>query len=95
MALLYRARIAEQQKETALREKQRRLAPLGAKKKETDNSGQMETKLGKSFEFANTGFFRYSATTLRNERAWHCFAACRFLVFDDFKGSFDAFLEVT
>ena len=24
----------------------------------------------------------------------HCFAACRFLVFNDFNGSFDAFIEV-
>lgn len=39
------------------------------KDKDTDKE-ESTVKFGKAFEFANTGFFRYSAHTLRNERAW-------------------------
>ena len=39
-------------------------------KKEKEEGEDCAVKFGKAFEFANTGFFRYSAHTLRNERAW-------------------------
>ena len=38
--------------------------------KDKDKDKESAVKFGKAFEFANTGFFRYSAHTLRNERAW-------------------------
>ena len=47
--------------------------PLKEKDKEEKKKEEGEdsaVKFGKAFEFANTGFFRYSAHTLRNERAW-------------------------
>jgi len=91
--LLERARKAEQHRELMLRQKRLKLGPA---KKEVGEVSEATEQLhwGRSFEFANTGFFRHSAHSLRNEQAWHCFAACRFLVFNDFAGSFDAFLEV-
>ena len=49
--------------------------PLKDKEKDKDKEKKevgedSAVKFGKAFEFANTGFFRYSAHTLRNERAW-------------------------
>jgi hypothetical protein len=48
---------------------------------------------GKLFEFASIGFFRYSAQTIDTSKAWESYAACRFLVFNDFNGAFAAYLE--
>jgi len=87
--LLERARKAEQQILRQKRQKHRQQVH----KKEEDSDSNEQQLWGRSFEFANTGFFRHSAHSLRNELAWHCFAACRFLVFNDFPSSFDAFLE--
>jgi hypothetical protein len=98
--LLERARKAEEQRAAAQRE--RRLQQLrgaaaltlsAASKAKAASAELAESRPGRSFEFSNTGFFRHAAHTLRNELAWHCYAACRFLVFQDFQGSFDAFLE--
>ena len=48
---------------------------------------------GKIFRVSDVGFFKYQSMRHHNSLAAHNFAASRFLVFDDFIGSFDAFLE--
>ena len=48
---------------------------------------------GKVFDFANVGFFLYSAKNKDNSESWQNYAVCRFLIYNDFKGSFDAFLN--
>lgn len=48
---------------------------------------------GKVFDFANVGFFLYSAKNRNTCESWQNYAVCRFLVYNDFKGSFDAFLN--
>lgn len=50
-------------------------------------------RYGKVFELANTGFFRYAANFYQNGMAWMCYAVCRFLVYEDFPQSFDAFMN--
>ena len=47
---------------------------------------------GKVFEFASLGFFKFAATSKDNCVAWHNYAACRFLIYNDFMTSFDSFL---
>jgi ankyrin repeat protein len=51
-----------------------------------------EYRYGKVFDLANTGFFKYAANTINNGLAWMSFAICRFIVYDDFPASFDAFM---
>lgn len=48
---------------------------------------------GKIFDLAHVGFFRYMANIKQNGHAWHNYALCRFLVYNDFNGAFDAFLS--
>lgn len=48
---------------------------------------------GRCFDLAHVGFFQYTASTINNASAWEALAICRFLVYNDFKASFDAFLE--
>jgi ankyrin repeat protein len=48
---------------------------------------------GKVFKLADVGFFKYTASRNQTSMAWHNYAACRFLVYDDFPGSFDAFMN--
>lgn len=48
---------------------------------------------GKCFELADAGFFRHHAMVSRNAFGWQSYALCRFLVFNDFIGSFGAYLE--
>ena len=48
---------------------------------------------GNVFRIADVGFFKYQAMRQRNSLSAHNFAASRFLVFDDFMGSFDSFME--
>lgn len=58
-----------------------------------DEEGQATSHYGRCFDLAHVGFFRYTATTVNNAMAWEGLAICRFLVYNDFKTSFDAFLE--
>jgi hypothetical protein len=48
---------------------------------------------GKVMDLANIGFFRKYATELETSASWHNYAICRFLIYNDFATSFDAFLE--
>jgi hypothetical protein len=48
---------------------------------------------GRCYDLAKVGFFRYAARTINNSYGWECFAICQFVVYKDFLGSFDAFME--
>lgn len=88
MILLDRARIAEQQLNAIKRKK------LGAVEQTHSGSSDDATfRFGKSYDLANTGFFRHLAVQSHNSFGWEAFAICRFLVYRDFPGSFDAFME--
>ena len=83
--LLNRARKAEEVREQQLRQ---------AKGEEPSQAILNGTYVhGKVYNLANIGFFRKFANEKKNADAWHSYAACRFLVYGDFAGSFDAFLE--
>lgn len=47
---------------------------------------------GKIFRQADVGFFRYKAMSSNTALAAHNYAASRYLIFNDFLGSFDSFL---
>ena len=85
LGLLERGRVAEETREVQLR-KAKGQAESQAIAKGTFRHGQV-------FELANIGFFRNYATEHETEASWHNYALCRFLVFNDFATSFDAFLE--
>ena len=84
LELLERGRKAEETREMQLR-RAKGLEESQAIAKGTFRHGQI-------FELANIGFFRHYATEHENEAAWHNYALCRFLIFNDFSTSFDAFL---
>eukprot|EP00605_Chrysophyceae_sp_TOSAG23-4_P002242 GSChrysophyteH1.ASY1.ANO1.2486.1 assembled CDS len=84
-ALLSRARIAEE-----VREQQMRNA-RGEEPSQAILNGTY--RHGKIYDLANIGFFRKYANDSFNERGWHNYAACRFLIYNDFPTSFDSFLE--
>jgi hypothetical protein len=48
---------------------------------------------GRVYKYAADGFFKETALRKNNKESWENFAACRFLVFNDFLGSFDGYLE--
>lgn len=84
LELLERGRRAEETREKQLR-RAKGMEESQAIAKGTFRHGQI-------FELANIGFFRHYATEHENEAAWHNYALCRFLIFNDFSTSFDAFL---
>jgi len=47
---------------------------------------------GNIFHLADRGFYRHSAHTGFCREGWHNYAACRFLVYDDYAGALEAFL---
>lgn len=67
------------------------------KKKKKSTTGAPAVKAiypyGRVFDLAAVGFFQYTAGTLDNAMACESLALCRFLVYNDFRGSFDAFLR--
>ena len=84
LELLERGRRAEEMRETLLRRAQGR--------EESQAIAKGTFRHGQIFELANIGFFRHYATEHENEGSWHNYALCRFLIFNDFPASFDAFL---
>jgi len=83
--LLHRARIAEE-----VREQQYRAAHGEEPSQAIQNGTYVH---GKVYALANIGFYRKFANEKANSIGWHLYATCRFLVYGDFAGSFDAFLE--
>jgi len=83
--LLHRARVAEE-----VREQQYRAAHGEEPSQAIQNGTYVH---GKVYYLANIGFFRKFANEKANSMGWHLYAACRFLIYGDFAGSFDAFLE--
>lgn len=49
--------------------------------------------VGKTFDLAHVGFFRYTAVLHSNHFGYELLAICRFLVYDDFSLSFKYFME--
>jgi hypothetical protein len=84
LSLLERGRLAEETREVQLRKAK------GQEKSQAIENGTF--RHGAVFELANIGFFRHYSTEHENECAWHNYALCRFLIFNDFASSFDAFL---
>jgi hypothetical protein len=84
-ALLTRARVAEE-----VREQQMRHA-RGEEPSQAILNGTY--RHGKIYDLANIGFFRKYANEKHNEPGWHNYATCRFLIYNDFPTSFDAYLE--
>ena len=58
-----------------------------------DNYGKAVFRYGRSYEKARVGFFCHSSTTINNANAWHQYAVCMFLVFNNFEISFEAFVR--
>jgi hypothetical protein len=52
-----------------------------------------EIRYGKIFDLANVGFFKYAASLHKNAAGWHAYAVCRWLIYQDFNGSFDGFMS--
>lgn len=61
-------------------------------KSKSNTPKEDQYRYGKCFELANTGFFRFAAHTINNGIAWCNFAVCRYVVYNDFPSSFDAFM---
>ena len=85
LVFLERARKAEE-----VQEQQRRHAKGEERSQAIDNGTYRH---GKIFDLANIGFFRKYASELETEASHHNYAICRFLIYNDFATSFDAFLE--
>ena len=85
LVMLDRARKAEEVNEQYARQAR------GEERSQAIDNGTY--RHGKIFDLANIGFFRKYASELETEAAWHNYAICRFLIYNDFATSFDAFLE--
>lgn len=85
LALMFRARKAEEVREENFRISRGELEPQAI------SEGAFIH--GNIFTIADIGFFGHQATKQYNSFAAHNFAACRFLVYNDFIGSFNSFLE--
>ena len=48
---------------------------------------------GKVFELARLGFYKHGAHTHPDAFSWHNYAACLFLIYNDFNSSFDSWLN--
>lgn len=83
MLLLERARVAEKELDAIKRRK------LGGAENAVDGS----FRFGKSYDLANTGFFKHLAVQSHNSFGWEAYAICRFLVYRDFNSSFDGFMD--
>ena len=95
--MIERAQIAEQVRFEALRVKRVKrdaygYRDLSAEHAPGDDPEASKCRLGKAFELADIGFYKHTALVSHDHEAWHNYAACRFLVYDDYLGSFDAFL---
>lgn len=61
-------------------------------KSKANSPQEDQYRYGKCFELANTGFFRFAANTINNGIAWCNYGVCRYLIYNDFPTSFDAFM---
>ena len=90
--MIERGRMAEELK--AARQREQALIRSAFRGEEVPES--LETaapiRYGRVFDLADIGFYKHTAVTSKDREAWHNYAACRFLVYDDYYGSFDAFL---
>lgn len=100
LMLLFRARRAEEairvdQSRALVAKSARQGTPVSPSRNSAGGKDNHEHsyRMGKMFELVDTGFFKHAATTLANAPAWHNYAACRFLVYQDFPVSFDSFLH--
>ena len=82
-ALIERAKVAEVQ----------RMIYVRATRGEAERDILTNFSYGKVFDLASIGFFRYAAVQHMNGLGWEMYALCRFLVYNDFNGSFDAFIN--
>jgi ankyrin repeat protein len=87
MLLLTRARQAELELDAIKRTK------LGGSETALVKTAEGDFRYGKSYDLANTGFFRHMAVQSHNSFGWQAYAVCRFLVYRDFNSSFDAFMD--
>jgi ankyrin repeat protein len=90
--LVARGRAAEILHYNSIRKQQQRAAELSGGKEGAGAYVDIEITVGKAFELANVGFLRYMCNLRGNSDAFHNYAACRFLVYSDFPGAFDAFM---
>eukprot|EP01041_Mallomonas_annulata_P005177 gene5177-10354_t len=75
-------------------EENRALLKHGANITEIQKSIANKTfRYGAVFHLADVGFFKHAAQISYCREAWHNYAVCRFLVYDDYYGSLDAFLS--
>jgi hypothetical protein len=85
--LIHRARVAEERKERNFRQVTGGKAGLNAAR---------PMHYGISFNLAKVGFFKRAATIASKEKrgeSFHNYALCHHLVYDDFNGAFDAFMN--
>ena len=83
--ILQRARVAETVRESTMR------AAHGMEESQAVAKGTY--RYGKIFDISDIGFFRFQSVRQQNALAYHSYGVCRFLIYNDFAGSFDAFLE--
>jgi ankyrin repeat protein len=90
--LVSRAREAEVLHYNLIRKQQQRATELSGGKESSGGYVNIEITTGKAFELATVGFFRYMCNLQGSSEAFHNYAACRFLVYSDFPGAFEAFM---
>jgi len=83
--LLNRARRAEEVREIQTRKSK------GLEESQAIKNGTY--RHGKIFELAKIGFFKHNAVTQPDAFSWHNYAACTFLIDNEFPTSFDSFLN--
>jgi hypothetical protein len=85
MLMRTRARKAEEELDT-IRRSRLKLPPSATIEKGT-------FQYGRCFDLADAGFFKQAALTTHTSLAWQSWGVCRFIVYDDFNSSIDAFTE--
>jgi ankyrin repeat protein len=83
--LIRRGRAAEERAEVTRRERQGLEASVAL--------AHGTYPFGKIFNTADVGFFKRAATYYHDAENWHNYAVSRWLVYDDFRGSFHAFMK--
>lgn len=85
LELIKRGKKAEENAEVATRLR------LGIEKSVSIENGTFTH--GKVFDTADVGFFKRAATHIQDSENWHNYAVSRWLVYNDFSGAFDAFMN--
>lgn len=83
--LIARGKKAEETREILLRKKNKEL--------ESAAIANGTFQYGKVFNLAKIGFFRFSANSDSCGPSWHNYAACTFLIYNDYKTSFESYLN--